>query len=137
MSNNTIKLEGAELETYIAEHFTKKERAIVETVRRTVEEAMRDRQASDGECNGWSNYATWRVNLELIGDLEPDYFGKSGTLRDLADAMKQYVEEMLDNNGATGLVRDYADAFIAQVDWYEIARNFTSDLDGDDDGDIK
>lgn len=73
--------------------------------------------------NGWANYATWRVNLELIDGLDPRDMGWRRLNRsDLADALKEYVEETLESQQAQGtLALDYALAFIADVDWREIA----------------
>jgi len=73
--------------------------------------------------NGWTNYATWRVNLELIDGLDPRDMGWRRLNRsDLADALKEYVEETLESQQAHGtLALDYALAFIADVDWREIA----------------
>jgi len=73
--------------------------------------------------NGWTNYSTWRVNLELIDGLDPRDMGWRRLDRfDLADALKEYVEETLESQQAQGtLALDYALAFIADVDWREIA----------------
>jgi len=68
--------------------------------------------------NGWTNYATWRVNLEMFdgdyaSDNNLDAYDLGQTLRDMA----------LDTIGsqADGLALDYAEAFLADVNWYEIA----------------
>ena len=73
--------------------------------------------------NGWANYATWRVNLELIDGLDPRDMGWRRLNRsDLADALKEYVEETLESQQAQGtLALDYALAFISDVNWREIA----------------
>ena len=44
--------------------------------------------------NGWSNYATWRVNLEILGDIE---FEETVT----ADELKEIVEECVFRNPNT------------------------------------
>ena len=83
---------------------------------------------TDTKYNGWTNYATWRVNLEMFdgsdwGDLYPtDLNDVSG----LSGALKNYVEEYLTESavsGEGGLVMDYALAFISDVNWYEIAEH--------------
>lgn len=74
--------------------------------------------------NGWTNYATWRVNLEIFDGLDPremdwhmlDKF-------DLADCLKEYAVDMLqDQSPAISLVFAYAIAFISDVNWREIAQ---------------
>ena len=77
-----------------------------------------------GTYNGWTNYATWRVNLEMLDGLSPDDMGwnTGGEIRDLADTLKDYVFQIMDE-GPDGFVKDYAMAFIGDVNWYEIAKS--------------
>jgi hypothetical protein len=73
------------------------------------------------EYNGWTNYATWRVNLELFdgddhaSDNDLDAYDLGQTLRELA------MELMTET--ASGLALDYAEAFLSDVNWYEIAEH--------------
>jgi hypothetical protein len=73
---------------------------------------------------GWTNYATWRVNLEILGDIE---FEETVTANDL----KEIVEDCVFNNTVEKdcLAADYARAFIQQVNFYEIAENINSEID--------
>ena len=68
--------------------------------------------------NGWSNYATWRINLEIFSDMEvTDYFDELPTTEMLED----YVENVVfDHSGNMGLIEDYARAFLNNVNYYEI-----------------
>jgi hypothetical protein len=68
--------------------------------------------------NGWTNYATWRVNLEFFDGLNFLPVDEHPVLN--AEVCKEYVEEYLEMN-AEGLALDYAMAFIADVNWHEIA----------------
>lgn len=81
--------------------------------------------------NGWTNYATWRVNLEHfdgVNFVRDDVWGD--TIADFADQLKGDVETRIDES-ATGephensprdsLAHQYAHAFISDVNWYEIA----------------
>ncbi len=70
------------------------------------------------KCNGWTNYATWRVNLELFSDMDiTDYYDELPTTEMLED----YVENVVfDHSGNMGLMEDYARAFLANVNYYEI-----------------
>jgi len=68
--------------------------------------------------NGWTNYATWRVNLELFSDMEyKDYFDEFPNVEMLED----YVENVVfEHTGSMGLMEDYARAFIREVNFFEI-----------------
>ena len=76
------------------------------------------------EYNGWTNYATWRVNLEILGDIE---FEETVT----ADDLKEIVEDCVFNNTVEKdcLAADYARAFISQVNFYEIAEHINEEFD--------
>lgn len=79
--------------------------------------------------NGWTNYATWRVNLECFDcAFEPcDYWDDYATLNisELADRIKDNAEEYIfsiDRQEGT-LMEQYARAFLSDVNWYEIAQS--------------
>jgi len=72
--------------------------------------------STTNKYNGWTNYATWRVNLEMFDGFEPD-----GTME--ADDYKFMAIEFLEADGTAGLAFDYAMAFIDNVNWHEIAEN--------------
>jgi len=77
--------------------------------------------------NGWTNYATWRVNLEMFDNAElGDFWGyhdeEGVDAYELGQVLKEYAEERL-NEEATGLAIDYALAFISDVHWTEIAQS--------------
>ncbi len=74
---------------------------------------------SKATYNGWTNYATWRINLEIFDGLDRCY-GMDGWTAEYA---KQYVEDYI-NETSSGLARDYALAFIADVNWHEIAAHY-------------
>jgi hypothetical protein len=85
--------------------------------------------------NGWTNYATWRVNLEMIDGMEPDDFGFSRkeefTLTEvfeLADALQNHAEEFIELECGRGLARDYALAFLSDVNWREIAQHMVNEF---------
>lgn len=70
--------------------------------------------------NGWTNYATWRVNLEIF-DGEQDNFDLTQDAHHLGSDLKSYAEELIDITSDEGLARDYALAFLSDVNWREIA----------------
>lgn len=65
--------------------------------------------------NGWTNYATWRVNLELFD-------GSEGTW--CAESAREFAEELIYDSTPDGIARDYALAFISDVNWHEIADHY-------------
>jgi hypothetical protein len=77
------------------------------------------------EYNGWTNYATWRVNLEMFdgadhaSDNDLDAYDLGQTLREMA------MELMTET--ASGLALDYAEAFLSDVNWREIAQHQIAD----------
>ena len=79
--------------------------------------------------NGWTNYATWRVNLEQIDGINfvrDDVWGKS--VADFAEQLQGDVETRLDEEFDNDTRNDsyansYAHAFIQDVNWYEIAKD--------------
>lgn len=91
---------------------------------------------SDNTYNGWTNYATWRVNLEII-DLDYDYFNEmleemegvdeADIQYTMTKEVEEYVEAIMDANDPgddmSNLIRSYANAFLADVSYYEIAKH--------------
>ena len=77
------------------------------------------------EYNGWTNYATWRVNLEMFdgGDFASD---NDLDAYDLGQSLRGFAEDLLSEQGS-GMVLDYALAFLADVNWCEIARHMIED----------
>jgi hypothetical protein len=95
--------------------------------------------SNDTNHNGWTNYETWRVNLEMI---DADYWrerlvddeGDDPSCVDvyeLGDIIKEYCIEILDSEGSTGLCLDYALAFIGNVNFKEIAAHIIADFIAD------
>jgi hypothetical protein len=75
--------------------------------------------------NGWTNYATWRINLELLGDI---VFEDPVTV----DELKEIVEECIFSNyeiySGSHLVEDYARSFISNVNYDEIAKYINEEI---------
>ena len=66
--------------------------------------------------NGWTNYATWRINLEIFDGYEPEYEMS-------AQDCEQFAEEVIFQNSSDTLSDSYARAFISDVNWHEIAEH--------------
>lgn len=75
--------------------------------------------------NGWTNYATWRVNLEMFDGFD----GASDNDLDAYDLGQHLREIALETIGeqAKGLALDYAEAFLDDVNWYQIAERMIED----------
>ena len=78
----------------------------------------------NGEYNGYSNYATWVVNLwinnsswicTLFSRLNRHY---------LADAIREYVESNNPLNYSPSMYSDLLNAMISEVNFDEIAETF-------------
>ena len=76
---------------------------------------------NEEKYNGWTNYATWRVNLELFDGYEVEHEIEASYVEELA-------EEYIFSTGEDSLQADYARAFIADVNWQEIAEHITEDF---------
>ena len=73
--------------------------------------------------NGWTNYATWRVHLEIFDGMSAaDLCGDLDDPYKVGKVIRAYAEEIIEQT-ATGLALDYAMAFLADVDWQEIAEH--------------
>jgi len=93
---------------------------------------------TDKTYNGWTNFETWKINLEVLDDysshiidservketLETDDF-------DLAEQLEDYVFEVLNFDQCEKehlLLSNYAYWFIKEVNFIEIARHIKDDL---------
>jgi hypothetical protein len=78
---------------------------------------------SNTTYNGWTNYATWRVNLEMF-DGTDQYWSP--------EAAREFVEEWITST-SEGIAQDYAMAFLSDVNWHEISEHTLEFLESDDD----
>jgi len=85
---------------------------------------------SNTTYNGWTNYPTWRINLEILGDIQ--WVEEEIEILD-EDMLKEYVENaVFENNGISGhlgLMEDYARAFLANVNYREILESIKDDYE--------
>lgn len=86
---------------------------------------------TDTKYNGWTNYATWRVNLEMFDGFDPvEAWGlelETLTESELAALLKEDAEEVVSETATEGLALNYAMAFMANVNWHEIAGHMLED----------
>jgi len=84
--------------------------------------------------NGWANYETWRVNLEMLDGMSVEDFGiipviedeRDRDIRELAERIEAYVVELVGMD-AKGFALDLALSFLHEVDWPEIAGHMIDD----------
>ena len=85
----------------------------------------------DTKYNGWTNYATWRVNLEMVDSSDWhcrfDDMGQAPTVYEMSIALKEWAEEWIVESSSEGFARDYALAFLSDVNWFEIAQHLIDD----------
>lgn len=84
--------------------------------------------------NGWTNYATWRVKLEMVNG--NDYLDSEQSFKDVYELSK-YIKETIEDyietesdNGREGInfAQSYAMAFLSDVNWYEIAESVANEF---------
>jgi len=84
---------------------------------------------SNKTYNGWTNYATWRVNLEIFDGFDPyEYFSAldAEDLQGVAESLKEYAEQVIFECGECdpqSLAGSYAMVFLSDVNWREIAKH--------------
>ena len=88
--------------------------------------------STDNRYNGWTNYATWRVNLEIFDGFDPSDYYSDFDVDDtygLSKCLEDYAEQVLFECATVeGLAADYARAFLSDVNWYEIAEHMIDDI---------
>jgi hypothetical protein len=90
---------------------------------------------NDQTHNGWTNYATWRVNLEVFDGMNlRDHFDAIPDLYEVSNWAEQYADEVISaalpemtslhlsrHLTPHDIVDGWARAFLANVDWRMIA----------------
>ena len=82
---------------------------------------------TDKTCYGWTNYATWRVNLEIFDDFRVMDEDLMDDVYELGQYLRDTAEVYIEDSSTDGLARDYALAFLSDVNWYEIAKHMVDD----------
>ena len=108
------------------------------------------------EYNGWTNYETWAVNLWMSNDQSSDEFYRESAqqtyndseqetrldgsvlfsrdevaIRNFANVLKQDHEERQEeySSQVIGVFADLLGAALSEVNWYEIAEHYISDVE--------
>lgn len=77
--------------------------------------------------NGWANFATWKVNLEVFSDLEIQevvWGWQELDSHDKANELYEYARCLVYKN-SDGLTKELALAYLEEVDWNEIANSLS------------
>lgn len=81
--------------------------------------------------NGWTNYETWRVNLEFFdGCAWLESMEGSKNLNSYAEALRGIVIETMEYE-AKGTALSYALAFVSEVNWHEIAQSMIDNYESE------
>lgn len=95
---------------------------------------------ADTKYNGWKNYSTWLVKLELLDtlddsmaeDIREGHREPFENLSSLADYIGEYVDELIEmeidyNNRNSSLTLRYARNFVSDCSFWEIAEHMIED----------
>lgn len=93
--------------------------------------------------NGWTNWETWKTNLELLDGEEPDNFDGEITdcyengkwdkegLESVAEMYAEYLKEVVENylkpEKQNNFTESLINIFIEEVNFQEIAENIIDD----------
>jgi hypothetical protein len=104
-----------------------------------------DEPEPDTRYNGWTNYPTWRVNLELLSDYCDSLESERQTFSsayDLAQELRRYTEGIIsgeeygrddEKDPCVRMAVDYALSFVSDVNYDEIAAHYPDLIESDDD----
>ena len=88
---------------------------------------------TDNAYNGWTNYATWRIALEIFDGFNPvedwgwEYDDECA--KQLAEALRDHAEDVIFEGGRRrNLADSYAEAFLSDVNWHEIASHMLEEV---------
>ena len=107
---------------------------------------------TDTKYNGWTNYETWVVNLWMSNDQGSDEYYRElaqetykradaehsftrdeVATRNLSETLEgEFDERQSELVGVTGVFADLLNASLSEVNWYEIAEHYISDIDKDE-----
>tara|TARA_R110000824_G_scaffold398319_1_gene602270 strand:+ start:7320 stop:9272 length:1953 start_codon:yes stop_codon:yes gene_type:complete len=132
--NYVIRVESKDRQPSIMAQFSDKEKALeyLQTFKsRFPKEKIvyAEGGMTDRGYNGWTNYATWRINLEMVDGVEWDEYNDGEPIT--KDLLESYVEEGLENSPELAI--SYANAFLNDVNYYEIAKHINEDYSLSDD----
>jgi hypothetical protein len=105
--------------------------AILEHIRNNKKEILEKEKENNmtEKYNGYTNYATWRVNLEIVEQIDIE-FAVEENLRYDADMVKEWVEFAVFGDESKGdFMSSYARAFLNEVNYHELANNLNEEIE--------
>jgi len=72
--------------------------------------------------NGWTNYETWKTNLDLFDGYEFDSKDVEGIKQEIEEILGS-MQDSMDNP----FIRDIFDDFLSKINIEEIAEHYTED----------
>ena len=79
---------------------------------------------NDSKYNGWTNFETWKVALEVFDGYNPEEEDRLWN----AEQFQEYAEEVIfQDRESDSLVESFARSFLAEVNWHEIAETLNED----------
>ena len=87
------------------------------------------------DYNVWTNFETWRVDLEIFDGMDvqmlgfrPSLIDTKTDLADLVVLLKEYAEDILYvPENAASIVHTLVHEFLSEVDWEQIASHLIDD----------
>ena len=100
-------------------------------------ERRRDRSDKPGQLlgekyNGWTNYWTWKYNLEILDaqfwaeQIEQGYYSN---VYDLSKELKESADEVLEGAGLPDWAENWILSAFSDVNWYELAESLAEGTD--------
>lgn len=81
--------------------------------------------------NGWTNYETWRVKLEMFDDVSDENYKGYTEANELAEVLEQTADDIITSFGdidEQSIAVSYARAFLQEVNFYEIAESIINEM---------
>lgn len=105
--------------------------AILEHIRNNKKEILEKEKENNmtEKYNGYTNYATWRVNLEIVEQMDIE-FAVEENLRFDADMVEEWVEyAVFGDEDPDNLMSSYAQSFLSEVNYHELANNLNEEVE--------
>lgn len=75
--------------------------------------------------NGWTNYPTWKVSLEILGDINWIEGPCEPTIANLKKLIKEIVFK---NEDKYGVANNYAREFLKEINYSEILQHINAEI---------
>lgn len=83
------------------------------------------RMMNSEQYNGWSNYWTWRWNLEFIDEYTVmEYVQEAGDAYELSIMLRDQAENLVDDIMGENVFTSWMNTILLEINWYEIAQSF-------------